>query len=491
MIEMAFDRDHPAHFEALYDAAVKWQPLWNHYRGVFEGMPLNSVDAQQARKTQRMMKELEEKRPPPVTPPPEERVADLLDKFEAGEWRAWWQLNRELTLTPTSTVYGDDLEYAITRMPGWIAADEMTRQRIVSAAEKYLAIGETSIAEWIGTTSLYWNDLAAYRAFILLKELEPTVYDLIPVAIWAKWAPAIASIPRYTGSEKPKLHVEVVVDALATAPAEFVHAIRRIMSSERARAAADPNTAVLPGASFFVLRDLEGCWDSEALKQGIFAELCDESNSEDQIRTLLEALLTAGFAPARDYAIAILAPDGAESGPRALVAASALAMYRAADAWPVIWRRISHDPVFARDVFLKLGSSYRFQDSFFGELGEQQCAEAYVLRKQLFPPGSDPQHASGQAHFVGPYESLAHLRDGIVPQIVNRGTPAAVDAMRWIISQLPNLSWLSFLLRDAEQMMRTRTWSPLSPKDVFRLTDARNRLLVQSASDLCELLTDP
>jgi hypothetical protein len=488
MIEMTFDRDDPAHFDALYDAAVKWQPLWNHYRGVFEGVPLNSVDAQQLRQNQKMTNELKEKSPPPVTPPPAQRVANLLDQFEAGEWRAWSQLNQELTLTPTSTVYGDALEYAITTMPGWIAADELTKQRIVNAAEKYLAIGETSIAQWIGTTSLYFDDLAAYRALILLKELEPAVYDLIPAATWAKWAPAIASVSKHTGSEQLKLHLTVVADALAAAPAEFVSAIRQIMSSERARAAADPKTPVLPGASFFVLRDLDGCWVSEALKQGIFAELCDQTNSEDQFRTILETLLISGFAPARDYAIAILAPDHAESGPRALIAASALAMYCAAAAWPVIWKRVSNDPVFARDVFLKLGSSYRFQDSFFAELDEQQCAEAYVLLQQLFPPGNDPQHASGQAHFVGPYESLAHLRDGIVPQIVNRGTPAAVDAMRWIVSQLPNLNWLSFQLRDAEQMMRTRTWSPLSPKDVFRLTDSRNRLLVQSANDLCELL---
>jgi len=488
MVEMTFDRDDPAHFEALYQSAATWRLLWDHYRGVFEGVPLDSVDAQQLRQNLKMMNELKEKRPPPVTPPPAERVANLLDQFEAGAWRAWSQLNQELTLTPTSTVYGDALEYAITRMPGWIAADELTRQRIVSAAEKYLAIGETSIAQWIGTTSLYFDDLAAYRALIILKELEPAIYDVIPAATWVKWAPAIASVPKHTGSEQPKLHLTVVADALAAAPIEFVSAIRQIMSSERARTGADPKTPVLPGASFFVLRDLEGCWVSEALKQGILAELCDETNSEDQFRTILEALLTTGFAPARDYAVAILAPDRAESGPRALIAASALAMYCAAAAWPVIWKRVSNDPAFARDVFLKLGSSYRFQDSFFAELGEQQCAEAYVLLQRLFPPGNDPQHASGQAHFVGPHESLAHLRDGMVPQIVNRGTPAAVDAMRWIVSQLPNLSWLSFQLRDAEQMMRTKTWSPLSPNDLFRLTDSQNRLLVQSANDLCGLL---
>lgn len=489
MIEMAFDRDDQSHFQALYDAALKWPPLWSHFRGVFEGLPLDSADAHQLRKNQRMLKELEDRRPPPVTPPPAERVAKLLNQFAAGEWRRWSDLNRELTLTPTSTVYGDDLEYSITRMPGWIAADATTRQRIVSAAEQYLTIGETSIKEWIGTTSPYFIDLAAYRAFVLLKELEPAVYEQIPAAIWAKWSPAIASIPKYTGSGRPKLHIEVVADALAAAPAGFVNAIRQIMIVERARAATDAGAGVPPGTSFFVLRDVDGCWDSDELKQGIFVELCDETNSDDQFRTILEVLLTAGFAPAQDHAAGILAADHADTGSRALIAASALAIYCAA-AWPAIWARISGDPDFARRFFLNLGTSYRFQDSVFAELTEQQCAEAYVLLLQLFPPSNDPQHRPGQAHFVGPHESLAHMRDGLIPQIVNRGTPAAVSAMRWIVTLLPDLRWLSFHLRDAEQMMRTKTWSPLSPRDVFRLTDSQDRLLVQSADDLCELLMD-
>jgi len=490
MIEMTFDRDDASQFEALYDIAEKWRLLWDHYRGLFEGIPLDSVDAQQLRSNQRMMKEFQEKRPPPITPPPAQRVTNLLYRFEAGEWRAWGQLNRELTLTPTSRMYGDALEYSITSMPGWIASDEMTRQRILDAAEKYLAVGETSISEWIGTKSIYWIDLAAYRAFILLKELEPAVYDLIPVATWAKWAPAIASLPKNTGSERQKLHAEVVVDALAAAPTEFVSAIRQRMSNERTSAAtADPNAAVVPGASFYHLRELEGCWKSETLKNGILAELSDEANSEDQFRTLLEVLLNARFEPARDYAISIITQDGAETGPYTLVAATTLTAHCASDAWPAIWKLIAQNRVFSQKFFLKLASSYRFRDSFFAELEERQIAELYVLLQQLFPQGSDPQHVDGEAHFVGPRESLAHLRDRILPQIVSKGTAAAVLAMRWIVSQLPNLNWLPFQLRDAEQIMRAKTWSPLRPKEVFRLTDHPKCVLLQSAEDLCELLT--
>jgi hypothetical protein len=151
---------------------------------------------------------------------------------------------------------------------------------------------------------------------------------------------------------------------------------------------------------------------------------------------------------------------------------------------------ISHDLAFAQRFFLRLASSYRFQDSFFSKLEEQQCADLYVLMQQLFPQASDPQHAAGEAHFVGPRESLVHLRDGILPQIVSRGTVDSVRALRWTVAQLPALTWLPFLLRDAEQTMRAKTWSPLSPKEVFKLTDYPTSFLVQSASDLCELLTD-
>lgn len=489
MIEMAFDRDNPAQFEVLYDAALDWPPLWNHFRGVFEGVTLDSADAQTLRRNQQLMKELEGRKPPPVTPPPAERVAELLDKFEGGDWRAWWMLNRELTLTPTSTVYGDDLEYSITGMPGWTEADAVTRERIIAAAKRYLVVGESSVQKWIGTTSTNFDDLAAYRAFVLLKELDGAAYEQIPTAIWSKWAPAIASIPKFTGSERPKLHIETIADALAAAPAEFVGATREKMKIERAQAASDPSSAPPRGASFFMLRDLDGCWDSEELKEGILAELRDTANSDDQFRTILNVLLTAGFIPARDYAIEIIRTDLADGVARALIAACVLAVH-CPEAWPSIWSRVSRDPDFARHFFLDLGASYQFQEAIFTKLTEQQSAEVYVLLLQLFPPSKDPQHRLGQAHFVGPAESLGHMRDGIVPGIVNKGTPAAVSAMRWIVSQLPDHPWLSFHLRDAEQAMRAKTWSPLTPKDVFGLTDSPSRLLVVSARDLSELLVE-
>lgn len=491
MVQATCRLDDADHFDRIYEAALKWPMLWERFKGVFEGVPLNSEDARRARETHEMMKELEGRKPPPLTPPPAERVASLLDRFESGDWGAWWRLNRELTLTPRSTVYGSDLEYSISEMPGWKAADELTRQRILDGAERYLVVAETSIDQWIGTTSLRRNDVAAFRAMLLLREHDHRAYRQIAAGTWAKWAPVIAALPKSSGFEKSKLQTEVVSDALNLAPIEFVGAVRQIMRCERERArATTPETPQIPGTSFFVLRQLEGCWNSEQLKEGIFDELRDDANSEDQFGTILETLLASEFAPARDYAIRILAGGHAQAGRYALAAAAALARHCAAAAWPTIWKLLIEDSAFAREFFLKIAYGYRFQDSFFCSLNEQQLAELYVYLEQLFPRDSDPQHAEGRPHFVGPRESLAHLRDGIPQLIINRGTMAAVAAMQWIVGKLPELDWLPFRLLEAQQTMRMKTWSPLTPGELFRLVASKNRLLVQSADDLCELLTD-
>jgi hypothetical protein len=491
MVQATCDLYEMDQFDRVYEAARNWAALWQRFKVVLEGVPLDSQEVHQARKTREMMKEFEEQRPPPVTPPPAERVASLLNRFEAGNCEAWWRLNLELTLTPTSIVYGSDLEYSISEMPGWKAAEEQTQQRILNAAEKYLALGHTSIEQWIGTTSLRRNDVAAFRALLLLREHNQSGYQQISAATWAKWAPVVAALPKSTGSQKSKLLTEVVSDALKFAPTEFVGAISQIMRAERARVAASTlEMPQVPGASFFVLRELDNCWNSEPLKMGIFNELRNDTNSEDQFGAILEPLLAAQFAPARVYAIDLLATVDAKHGRYSLEAAVALARHNAAEAWPTIWKLLVDDPAFGQQFFVKFAYYCRLQDSSFTSLNEQQLVELYVYLEELFPRNSDPQHDAGEPHYVGPRELVVHLRDSLPRQIVNRGAVAAVEAMRWTVGKLPQLDWLSFSLLEAQQMMRMRTWSPLTPKELFRLIASKDRRLVQSADDLCELLTD-
>src|SRR5271166_892167 len=61
-------------------------------------------------------------------------------------------------------------DFLITKMPGWLSADEETRNTIISAAERYLRNAEPLVSEWLGTGSYKYSDYAAYRALILLRQ---------------------------------------------------------------------------------------------------------------------------------------------------------------------------------------------------------------------------------------------------------------------------------------------------------------------------------
>jgi hypothetical protein len=283
--------------------------------------------------------------------------------------------------------------------------------------------------------------------------------------------------------------VDVLTDALATSPAEFVEAVRTIVRAERDRTVTESAKAdVVPGTSFFILRRLDGCWDCPALKEGVFQELKAADNSPEQFAALLDALLAASFDPARDYAIGLITEHDVPAGPYALVAAEALARRCAAHIWPALWKSIVSDDAFARKLFLRLASHYRSDTPFYAGVGEFELAGLFILLERLFPRDDDPIHEAGEAHWVGPRESLGDIRDSVPRYLVGLGTVAAIQALRRTIAALPNLVWLPFELSRAEQVMRTKTWSPLTLKELFSLTGRPSARLVTSPDDLREAL---
>ena len=140
----------PGHFEALYAAAEYWPALRARYRAWFDGVPLDSPGAVQARQQQEQLRALQNDRPPPIASNPASQIRSWLAEAEAGRWQAWWQLSYYLMLTPESRAFGEELDYFVTAMPGWGEADKSLRRRIVAASERYLAEAETGADEWLG-----------------------------------------------------------------------------------------------------------------------------------------------------------------------------------------------------------------------------------------------------------------------------------------------------------------------------------------------------
>jgi hypothetical protein len=495
LIDVVFDPWEPSHFEAFYDVAMRWPALHQRHCHLLDGVPLDSPRARDMRKYHEFTLEHEGLKPPRVDPPPADRVRMGLEAFEAGNINVWWQLNLELTLEPTSTHY-DDLQSRIIKMPGWIAADEATRSRILAAGRKYLTEAQPLVKKWLGTTAYRRNDLAAYRAFILLKEVDPEAYENLDAALWAKWAPVIVAVPKETGTESGEFDEVIASEACDKAPGPFAHTVQWLLRAERrrtrARPAPQPPQPPQPEISpFWILRTLGKCWKSTAVKEIVFAELKNRTNSPAQFEALLEPLLKAEFAPARDFAASRLTTRrlrNANNRPYGFAAATLLAAHSAGSCWPLIWKHILDDSQLGVDLFLKLAHECRHDNSLLSALSEAQLGDLYTWLEQTFPVRQDPRHQSGVASFVGPRDSVAHFRDGILGRLVNTGTEAAVEALRSALRQLPDREWLAYQLLAAEQTMRRKTWSPLSPREIIRITETTSGLLVQSARQLADVL---
>jgi predicted NACHT family NTPase len=502
LIQAVFNPWEPSQFEALYDVAMRWPPLHQRYDYLLDGVPLDSPRAAEMRQYHELELEHERLRPAPVDPPPPERVRMGLERFEAGDIDAWWRLNLELTLEPASTHY-DELQSRIIKMPGWIAADEATRSRIIAAARKYLLDAQPLVGKWLGTNAYRRGDLAAYRALILLKDADPQAYERLDPAVWAKWAPVVVAVPKETGTENGKFDEVIASDACTKAPAAFARTVQWLIRTERRRSRIPPppqlsqppqTSGISPSSGispFWILRTLGECWRSTALKEMVFAELKNRNNSPAQFEALLEPLLTAQFAPARDFAASRLTRRRLRSAnhrPYAFAAATQLAAHPAGPDWPLLWQQVSGDSQFGVELFLKIAHEYRHDNSFYSSLTETQLGDLYIWLEQTFPVRQDPHRQGGGAFFAGPRDSVARLRDGILSQLVNKGTPAAVEALQNILNQLPDRDWLAYQLLDAEQAMRRKTWTPLLPSEIIRVTETTRGVLVQSAAQLADAL---
>ena len=314
--------------------------------------------------------------------------------------------------------------------------------------------------------------------------------------MWVKWAPVVVAVPKEAGTVDGKFDEVIASDACAKAPTAFARTVQRLIRIERRRSRIPPPpqpsqpqaSAISP---FWILRTLGECWGNTALKEIIFAELKNRNNSAAQFESLLEPLLRADFVPARDFAASRLTARrlrSADHRPYAFAAATQLAAHSASSCWPLIWQHVLNDPQFGVDLFLKLAHEYRHDSSFLSTLGEAQLGDLYTWLEQTFPVRQDPQRQGGGAFFAGPRDSVAHLRDGILSQLVNKGTEAAVEALQNVLRQLPDRDWLAYQLLDAEQAMRRKTWSPLSPSEIIRVTETSRGVLIQSAAQLADEL---
>lgn len=465
----------PIQVGALYAACEKSEAFRALFGTDFDAVELNSERAAQMKKSYEDYQRWNMPRQPKrIGPPPIERVATQLAASEAGDREAWWRLNREMMLKPEDERYRLDnylLKADLREFPGWETADEATRARILDEAKRCVTAGVPSL-KWIGTNTISEADMAGYRAFRLVRELDPEFLTSLPSEAWRRWAPVLLAAPVNDSEES---QAQLVQMAFARAREEVVQTLRKLIEQ-----------ANVDKTSLSEIRHLGPVWD-ETLARMLLTEAKKESTQPQVLRALLEALLEHEDSGAISFATEKVKRPGRRGTPAratAVLAAELLMRYLPEEGWTSLRRVIRRVPAFGEEVALALSDTYELRRGGL-KLADKDAADFYLWLHRRFPPEKDPPHEGT----LPPRALLSDMRDSLLTSLRERGTPQAVEELRRIQREL-KLTWLSRTILQAERLVLARSWAPPTPGAILQLAADADRRLVETGDQLLALVSD-
>ena len=486
-IERTFDREDAEQVDSILTTCQHNQVLSEVCSWLLRIWDLSSDDTQKEREGYREMKGWEEAHhnEPLLDPLPAERLKTLVRACEEGNLDAWWQLNLEMTLEPTSTHYEDDLESDLTALPGWRDAGRTLKVRLVAVAKRYIQEREVEREKQICTNKaasgspviIHRPALAGYRAFrLLLQEEEDFAVRLDP-SVWKRWASVIIGYPLLgdVGAEEP--HSTLVGMAYAVAPEEIVESLMILIDQENRR-----------HQSVWIIERMKYCWD-ERLANALLSKVKDTQLKPESMRKLLDELIIHGVQEARSFAEGLIQSRHShdqEQQAKAVQAAASLFLHSEDAGWPIIWPLIEKEPDFGEKIFEDIvgGSPY----SPGRHLTEDQWADLYIWLSCQYPHSEDPQEEG--AHRVTPRESIGNWRDLILSFLKELGTVDACGAIQKIAEARPELDFIKWVLIQAQERTRAKTWLPPQPEVILQLSRDRKSCLVQNGSQLLAVLVE-
>jgi hypothetical protein len=413
-----------------------------------------------------------------LDPPPEVRIKRRLESLESGNTDEWWPLTMTLMLEPTSTQYVDGFEEDLTALPGWRAADAGTRERIITAAERYII--EARDVDVTLAIRDQWDSpsLSGYKAFLLLDGQKPSALAALPASAWDKWAPFIAGYPFGRIESEADPGARILRRAYERSPGPVIETFLRRIDHENA-------SRRWPGC----LERMVVCWD-ERLANSLLDKARDPSLSGPFLERLLEELLRRGVPGAADLASSFVTaplPAAGVGRARGLGAATALLLNAPDGGWAAIRPLLEKDLGSARELFLAVADRAGTA-AFCENLSAGQVAELYRWMSDQFPYGIDSKIDGVDA--LAPRQRVGFLRDHVLRALEYKGSPEAVQELERLVDDLPALPWLNHVLINAREMTRRRIWRRPSPAEILKLAKDRDRRLVESDAQLMDVLVE-
>jgi hypothetical protein len=463
----AFNPDDERHIRLVLEIAPDTILYRQGFASWREPIRLDSELADQLRRAHRGSPE-----PDPEAPSASQLCQQLVTVLETiPDDDTFTRLCYLLLFRPGQRYAHNRLELDVTGLPGWELLDSAQREHATELARHHLRHADADPAAYLGTNTINFRVLAGVRALVLLCHTLNQSLELPPDR-WALWAPALVGAPVDTGNQG--MLQEALQLAYRHAP-EAVQQAASVLAHQP-----DP-------FGEFPLRRLEPILDAAAAPW--LAELAanptiGRSPAAEALRQLFNhdsaaALHHLGRVPLPSRCVDSTAFGRAEDAAVTALATAPTVV------WDVVWPVLETDGAFGEAVFLRVAHD---RDRVAPALTEQQLIDLWQLLHTRFPPDQDPIVHGG--HIVTPRESVANLRDRLLPELAQRGSDDAAALLRRLVEEHPQLPWLARLAADAEQAARRGDWTPLPTRQVVALLAAPERLLLRTSRDLLDAVLD-
>lgn len=398
-----------------------------------------------------------------------EQIEELLGRFDSGESFGFWYATRLPTVAPGSKHFGAEFDPDVVGMRRWPTLPDATRERIVTAAERYLLSQPCEPQQWLDKPDIRFHPAeAGYRAMVLLLRVAPERLHRLPPTAWIEWAPVLAS---WSTASVNGATWDDKLNLLELAGAAAQDAVRSALLTR-------VEAAVKMGKRPSAANEAGYLWD--ATMAGGYLTLTRTAEAEPRAE-LVTTLANHDLDLVRPLLLEWL--SDATDPDRQRLAAGQLIDSDLERSWPAVKTALDADATLAEEV---LGNTLTVRGyERFDEVPPRVLADIYLWLCAKFPPETDPQFDDTEiAHMVGPREQVGHWRDNLLTRLRDLGTPGAVDAVRTIAAALPTERWLARTLASAEAALRRNQWCPTPLPQLLRLADDRRSVLVNDLAGL-------
>jgi hypothetical protein len=442
---------------------------------------LQSEEAAELRERHRKRQELrgsQKKSKTPLTPPRYVRIKENLERMEAGELEAWINLYLDTTIKTGIEQYYP-LQIVLVDNPGWKEANELTKRGILEAAQRYILEYEPDVpTNWVKTGKYPYDMLAGYAAIRLLHDQNPSILKDLTADIWRRWVSVCVNSPTSNVSEHVEAEKEILRLANRCIPADTAAIWHKLIKRDNKR-----------DGQLWRSDKLDACWSKE-LAQVIKELLTGEALSPSMVGELLGQLLRHGDSETIDLTKDLIPsrqPQKKQDWETSIEAAIQFLKHNPVEAWDIVWPLLKRRERWGNELLRRAAHQERGFDT--SDLDEQKLGKLFLLLSKRYPQSEDPRREPGESYSVTPRDSLMRFRDGLLRQLVERGTWTACKELERIQDILPSLN-LNRQINNAKEQARQSTWHPFSPEDILRLLERNENRLVRDGAQLLGVIQE-